>query len=612
MTESAATTATLPRWNTTAFYPSLDSAEFIADFKLVFTKLEVLEKLFEKHEIGKPDGMLEVDNAVAAFDQIAPLMNEYLTHTKLVRGFIYLFVSTNARDNAAQAKQSELQLADVRSGKLYTRFEAWIGSLELPSLLEGSQIAKDHEFALLKMQQGARHQMSAIEEDLSSSLTPTGRGAWGRLHGNITSRLMVTVLLPDGEKALPMSAVRAMARDRDAATRAAAYAAEVPAWEMVSVPLAAALNSIKGEVGVLNARRGYKDALEPTLEFANMDRGTLEAMQAACVASFPDFRRYFRAKAKLLGYGADSHPGRDGGLKWSDLFAPVGESGSRSWDWESGTEFIATQFGTYSSSLEDFARRSLRENWTDAKPRDGKRDGAFCMGVRGTESRVMMNFSASLDSLSTLAHELGHAYHNVQLAPRTPLQRQTPMTLAETASIFCETIVSNATLNQTTDRLQRIHILETELQGQAQVVVDIHSRFLFETAVFKKREARELSVEELCALMLEGQKATYGDGLDQSTLHPYMWAMKPHYYGSSFYNYPYTFGLLFGLGLYAQYTKKPESFKASYDDLLSSTGMFDAATLAGRFGFDIRSEDFWAASLDQIRVRIDEFVSLAG
>jgi oligoendopeptidase F len=234
------------------------------------------------------------------------------------------------------------------------------------------------------------------------------------------------------------------------------------------------------------------------------------------------------------------------------------------------------------------------------------------MGVRGDESRILMNFEPSLDSLSTLAHELGHGYHNVNLAHRTPLQRQTPMTLAETASIFCETIVSNATLVQTSDRLQKIHILETELQGQAQVVVDIHSRFLFEQRVFQGREARELSVEELCALMLEAQKETYGDGLNAETLHPYMWAMKPHYYGSSFYNYPYTFGLLFGLGLYAQYQADPENFKVHYDDLLSSTGMFDAASLAARFGFDVRSEAFWAGSLDQIRVRIDEFVSLVG
>jgi pepF/M3 family oligoendopeptidase len=591
----------LPKWNTTAFYPDLESDAFKRDFAGVFTRLDELEALFERHDIQK----LEVapQNAQVAFDEIAPKYNAHFEHLKLVGSYIQLFITTNARDNAAQAKMSELQAAYVRGGKLGTRFEAWIGSLNLEPLISGSEIAKAHEFALRKMAKGATHQMSPIEEDLSASLTPTGRSAWGRLHGNITSRLMVNVKLPDGEQDLPMSAVRGLARDADAQKRAAAYAAEVPAWETVSVPLAAAMNSIKGEVGVLNKRRGYQDALEPTLEFANMDRATLEAMHAACVASFPDFRRYFHAKAKLLGYS--------GGLKWHDLFAPVGNS-AKAWNWDEGSDFIATQFGTYSKRLEDFARRSFTENWTDAEPRAGKRDGAFCMGVRGDESRILMNFTPSLDSLSTLAHELGHGYHNINLAQRTPLQRQTPMTLAETASIFCETIVSNAALAQTTDRLEKIHILETELQGQAQVVVDIHSRFLFESHVFKMREQRELSVEELCAAMLEGQRASYGDGLDDSTLHPYMWAMKPHYYGSSFYNYPYTFGLLFGLGLYAQYQNDPENFKANYDDLLSSTGMFDAATLAGRFGFDIRSEGFWTSSLDQIRARIDEFVALVG
>jgi pepF/M3 family oligoendopeptidase len=594
------TVAALAQWNTTAFYPSLESSEFQADFARAFSALDELEGLFEQYSVQKLESAPA--NATEAFDQIAPKLNDYYTLTRLVGGYIQLFVTTNARDNAAQAKMSEMQAAYVRGGKLGTRFEAWIGSVDLDALVSSSETAKAHEFALRNMAKGAMHQMSPLEEDLSASLMPTGRGAWGRLHGNITSRLMVKVKFPDGEQDLPMSAVRATARNADAARRAAAYAAEVPAWETVSVPLAAAMNSIKGEVGVLNKRRGYKDALEPTLEYANMDRATLEAMQAACVASFPDFRRYFHAKAKLLGY--------DGGLKWSDLFAPVGTSGSRSWSWAEGSEFVATQFGTYSGRLEDFARRAFKENWIDAEPRPGKRDGAFCMGVRGTESRILMNFEPSLDSLSTLAHELGHGYHNINLAQRTPLQRQTPMTLAETASIFCETIVSNATLAQTTDRMEKIHILETELQGQAQVVVDIHSRFLFESHVFKMREQRELSVEELCAAMLEGQRASYGDGLNNDTLHPYMWAMKPHYYGSSFYNYPYTFGLLFGLGLYAQYQHDPENFKAHYDDLLSSTGMFDAATLAGRFGFNIREEGFWTSSLDQIRARIDEFVSL--
>jgi oligoendopeptidase F len=182
------------------------------------------------------------------------------------------------------------------------------------------------------------------------------------------------------------------------------------------------------------------------------------------------------------------------------------------------------------------------------------------------------------------------------------------MTLAETASIFCETIIRHAALHNA-DTQEQLAILEASLQGSCMVVVDITSRFLFEQRVFEKRQQRELSVDELNDLMLEAQRETYGDGLDGAYLHPYMWAMKPHYYstGRSFYNYPYMFGLLFGLGLYARYQQDPEAFKQGYDDLLSSTGMADAATLASRFGIDLRTEDFWGASLEIIRQDIDQF-----
>ena len=244
-------------------------------------------------------------------------------------------------------------------------------------------------------------------------------------------------------------------------------------------------------------------------------------------------------------------------------------------------------------------------------PRSGKRDGAFCMGWRGAESRILLNYQPSLDSVSTLAHELGHGYHNLCLAGRTPLQRQTPMTLAETASIFCETIAVNAALEGARGD-EKLYILETQLQGQAQVVVDIHSRFLFEQGVFGARGARDLAPSELSERMLEAQRATYGDGLSDE-LHRYMWAVKGHYYsaGLSYYNYPYTFGLLFGLGLYAQYRQDPDAFKAGYDDLLSSTGLADAATLAARFGIDTRDGAFWDSSLDVIRQNIGAYENMA-
>jgi pepF/M3 family oligoendopeptidase len=601
-----ATTQRLPHWDTKGLYPSLDSPEFGRAFQEVLEGILGLEGLFERHGVHRLETPVAVD--AKAFEAVLNDWNALLERIRTVRGYVTCFTSTDARNDLAQAKLSELQMASVRVGKLGTRFEAWLGSLDLDTLLQQSELARDHRYALQKSQFGAKHQMSPLEEDLVSGLSTTGSSAWSKLHNNLTARLSVTVALPEGERTMPMSAVRGLARHADERVREAAYRAELEAWPTLAVPLAAAINAIKGEVNVLSERRGFSDALGPSLFTNNIDQDTLSAMQSACVKSFLDFRRYFRAKAKLLG--------RKSGLKFYDLFAPVGHS-SKTWSYPEATEFIVDQFGTFSSRLSDYAARSFRENWIDAEPRDGKRDGAFCMGVRGDESRILMNFEPSLDSVSTLAHELGHGYHNLNLVSRTPMQRATPMTLAETASIFCETIIMNAALERA-EGTEKLAILENDIQGQAQVVVDIFSRFLFESRLFEARKRRELSVDELNNLMLEAQREAYGTfpegGLDPKTLHPYMWAVKGHYYsgGLSYYNYPYTFGLLFGLGLYAIYQPDPEAFQASYDDLLSSTGQDDAATLARRFRIEIRDEAFWASSLDVIRARIDAFELLAG
>jgi oligoendopeptidase F len=366
-------------------------------------------------------------------------------------------------------------------------------------------------------------------------------------------------------------------------------------------PLAAALNSIKGQVNALSQRRGWDSALDAALVDARIDRETLDAMMSAARESFPNWRRYLRAKAKALGVER---------LAWYDLFAPVGGSG-RPWAFADGADFIVKRFDAYSPALSAFASRAFRERWIDAEPRPGKEDGAFCMWLWKDESRVMANFKPSLDGVNTIAHELGHGYHNLQLASRPMLRRETPMTLAETASIFCETIVQHAALADAMPK-EQIEILETALQGQCQVTVDITSRFLFEQAVFERRQERELSIAELNDLMLQSQRDTYGDGLDDDALHPYMWAVKSHYYSParSYYNFPYMFGLLFGVGLYARYQSDPDTFRAGYDDLLASTGEGDTATLAARFGIDTRSPAFWWASLDVIRGSIARFEAL--
>ena len=590
----------LPHWDMTVVFQGLDAPEFDREFTGVVEAIGGLKKLFDDQGIRKSDHLEVNDALVSSFETVLRTLNELLERTKTLGAFISSFVSTDSRNDVAQAKMSELQVEMVELSKLATRLNAWIGSLDVEKLIEVSAPAREHAYALRKAHRQASHLMSEEEEDLAASLNLTGGQAWGKLHRNLTSQLSVVVEKPDGAEELPMSAVRGLAHDADPAVRKAAYEAELAKWEESAVPLAASLNSIKGERNILNARRGWKDSLEPALFANNVDRQTLDAMQKAVVDSFPHFRRYLKAKAKLLGKES---------LPFFDLFAPVGEE-TDEWDWTRATQFVVEQFGTYSSGLAAMADRSFKERWVDAEPRAGKSDGAFCMGLRKDESRVLTNFTGSFNSVQTLAHELGHAYHNVNLASRTPVQRDTPMALAETASIFCQTIIVQAGLASAPEG-EKIAILENDLQSNFQVVVDIHSRFLFEKSVFEGRARRELSVEELNDLMLEAQEQTYGDGLDPKLRHPYMWAVKPHYYGASYYNWPYTFGLLFGLGLYSQYEADAEKFRAGYDDLLASTGQDDAATLASRFGIDVRSSDFWRSSLDVIVRRIDEFERLA-
>ncbi|HEX6110147.1 MAG TPA: M3 family oligoendopeptidase, partial [Ktedonobacteraceae bacterium] len=527
--------------------------------------------------------------------------NTVLESTETLGVYIMCFVTTNSYDTVAQAKLSELQQAILILSQLGIRFTAWIGSLDVEALIERSTIAREHAFMLRKAKTQAAHLMTPAEENLASELNLSAGTAWEKLHGDVTSQLIVSLELSGQTQELPMSMVRNLAFDPDREVRRRAYEAELEGWKRVALPLAAAINSIKGEVNVLARRRGWESPLEASLLENNIDRKTLDAMLTAAYESFPDFRRYLHAKAQVLGLPR---------LTWYDMFAPVSNN-ENVWEYEDAAAFIIEQFGTFSPRLSDFAARAFREHWIDAEPREGKVDGAYCTPLRKDESRIFANYKASFDGVSTLAHELGHGYHNLNLAQCTMLQRSTPMTLAETASIFCETIIRNAAL-QNAGRQEQIAILEASLQGACQVVIDITSRFLFEQRLFGQRTQRELSIDELNNLMLEAQRETYGDGLDEKALHPYMWAMKPHYYSSrlSFYNYPYMFGLLFGLGLYARYKEDGEKFKSGYDELLSRTGLANAATLAQQFGINIRSVDFWRASFDIIRQDIELFEEL--
>ncbi len=397
--------------------------------------------------------------------------------------------------------------------------------------------------------------------------------------------------------------LRSLAMHKDRAVRQKAYEKELEAWKSMEIPLAAALNGVKGFAAILDERRHYKSSLERAAFLSRISRRTLDALTGVMEKNLPLFRRYLKAKAKLLGVKR---------CAFYDLYAPVGAT-EKEWSFTDARKFIVEQFNTFSTELGDFAEAAFRQGWIDARPRKGKVGGAFCafMPLAG-ESRILANFDGSFDSVSTLAHELGHAYHGSVIKDLPALHQDYPMTLAETASIFCETVVFNRALEGVENDGERIGVLELFLQGATAVIVDILSRFRFEKAVFERRKSGELSPAEFSDLMIQAQIDTYGDGLDKKQLHKYMWAVKGHYYSAdlSFHNYPYAFGQLLGLALYANYAAEPQGFPNRYKKLLQSTGRASATEVTREAGFDIESAEFWQSGIDVIARRVKEFIRL--
>jgi len=604
-TDTAATavaTTELPRWDLSALFPGLDSPEFAEGFDRLLSGIDHLTRLFDEVGITATSTKRSETAPVIEFERVLNALNDVEQQFESMGSYLFGCISTDSRDDLAQAQYSQFQERAVALDKLQTRFTAWVGTLPIDELMEQSRLAAEHDFPLRQMHVAARHLMSEETEALAAELSPSLGAAWAKLHDNLTSQITAKVELEGREQTLPMSAIRNLATEPDRDVRHRAWQAELGAWEAHTLPIAAALNGVKGQVLTLGARRDWADPLDESLFWSAIDRDILDVMVEEARAAFPEFRRYLRLKARLLGTPE---------LAWYDLFAPVGDAG-RTWTWPEAIAFIEDQFGAYSDRLRDLARRAFAENWVDAGPRPGKVGGAYCMWLLGDESRILANYSPGYEGVTTLAHELGHAYHNLNEAGLTPLQRRTPMILAETASTFCETLVKEAALIDA-EPGERIYILEQSVQGACQVVVDILSRFDFEQALFAGRRERELSIGELNRLMLAAQEGTYGDALAKNERHPYMWAVKGHYYSPdlSYYNYPYLFGLLFGLGLYAIYRNDPGTFPDRYDSLLASTGRANAAELAARFDIDLRDRGFWRSSLAVIRDDIDRLEELA-
>ena len=565
-------------------YPSYESAEFQNDFK----RIDSLFAEFDK--IKLEDNIDCVKSVIKKLEEINTTIFRLFTYIELNQAINTTDEKTTYYSNNLSAKLSDY-------AKTFTIIDKFLGSITCD--ITQDEYLKQYEFFFKNKKEALKHVLPEDIEEVIAKMKLSSSNAWEFMFNFLTSK--ASVEFRGEEKTL--SEIRNLAYSEDAQTRKEAFYSELKLYDSIKDSIAFSLNNIKQEVNTTSKMRGFESALAESLENSRLKRETLDALWSSIDDYLPHFRKYFKHKAKLLGY--------EGGLKFYDLFASIGES-NRTFTVEEAQEFLLKHFATFSDDMVQMVKGAFDNNYVDYFPRKGKVGGAFCSNLPYIkQSRVMMNFDGSLSSVLTLAHELGHAYHGLHVENHLPLNWDYPMPVAETASIFNENLIMSAALNEASEE-EKITLMESQISDCAQITVDIYSRFLFEKEVFVRKLDHFMMSEELEEIMRNAQEKTYGDGLDPETYHPFMWACKPHYYSASFsfYNYPYSFGGLFSRGLYAIYKENPEGFVEKYQELLHTTTINTCEDVAKVMNIDLTKKDFWLKSLESIKEEIDEFIEL--
>ena len=572
-------------WNLDPIYKGFDDPAFNADMGKLADLVEQLAALAEELETLDPaQGLRRGTDLLEELERTGSKLAEYAM----------LRQSVDATDPEAGSRLGQIMQIFSQAAAPEAAFQSWTAKLpRLMDLVAADEQLQEYDYRFREMVRSSRYLLPGQCEQIMARYALSGSNAWSDLQQYLTSTVQVDY---DGG-VTTLSAIRNLAYDPDPAVRKAAYEAEIKSYEKICDPVAFALNSIKLETLSACQLRGYASPLERTLKKAHMEQATLDAMLGAMDEYLPKFHQYLRAKAKALGH--------DNGLPWYDLFAPMGRSSTK-FTVEQAHQYLVDQFSGFDRELADMIDRAFRERWIDFFPRSGKRGGAFCAGVECLgQSRILTNFDGSFSDLVTLAHELGHAFHNQCIASHRPLNHDYSMPLAETASTFNECVVMAAAIGKAADDQERIALIESQLQDATQIICDIYARYRFESAVFRDRPERFMDAKALCAMMDQAQAECYGDGLDPQCRHSYMWVCKSHYYGPTFYNFPYAFGGLFARGLYAQYEKEGAAFLPKYKKLLYTTTVASAEGTALVAGIDLTDKDFWRGALDTIARQID-------
>lgn len=572
-------------WNLDVIYRGFDDPAFAAD-------MEKLEKLVKNYAAfaGELVGQTPLDGLKKGI-----ALEEALTVLTAKLGeYASLRQSVNTRDAETGSRLGQVMQRISGAAGAQAQWREWVSKIpDLMVLVAGDETLKDYTFLFERLLRNSTHLLGSLGEQISARLSMSGSSAWSDLQGYLTS----TVPVSYNGGTTNLSAIRNLAYDPDPAVRKAAYEAELSCYDRIKDSVAYALNSIKLETISDCQLRGYGSPLDRTLEQSDMKRQTLDAMLGAMEEYMPKFRQYLRAKGKALGH--------ENGLPWYDLFAPMGKSAAQ-YTTEDAKRILVELFSTFDQELADMVARAFDESWIDFYPRDGKTGGAFCAGVECIgQSRILTNFDGTFGSIVTLAHELGHAFHNQCIRAHRPLNRDYSMPVAETASTFNECVVMAAAIRQAKSHDEELALIESQLQDVTQIICDIYSRYLFESMVLENREQQFMDADTLCGMMLKAQEQSYGDGLDPGFRHPYMWICKSHYYGATFYNFPYAFGGLFARGLYAQYQREGAAFVPKYKKLLRTTTVATAEDVAQVAGIDLTDKEFWRSALQTVAQQID-------
>ena len=589
---------TLADWDLTPYFADLAAPDFAAfraalerDAPALRTRAEALAPIAD-----------DVDGWAALLVELEDL-GARLRH---IGSYLGCRTSADAADQAASSALSGLDPVRTEVDKALVAVRAAFAAAPeaaFARLLDDPRLA-GARYYLDRIRQRAAWSMAPALEGLAAELAPTALRAWGRLYDQLSGTLRFTLAVP-GQAAVehPVAMTRTLLEDADPAVRKAALAGANAAWKGAADVTAACLNAISGTRLTLYKRRGVGHFLEPALFDAGIERATLDAMLGA-VRDRQDLpRRYLRGKAQRLGLPR---------LGFQDLMAPLPRPDAARIPWDEGCRRVRDAFGAAYPGLRDLAERAFARRWIDHSPRGGKRPGGYCTSspLLG-ESRIFMTYHGALGDVQTLAHELGHAFHNWVMRDLRLWARSYPMTLAETASTFAEELVLEATLAApATSAADRLAILDARLQDASAFLLNIPMRFDFEHAVYQERAAGELSVDRLSALMLEAQRRNYGDALADDQLDPMFWASKLHFYITdvSFYNFPYTFGYLFSRGIVARFRAEGPSFLPRYEALLRATGSAGAEDVArDTLGVDLRGRAFWDGAIELIAEDLARF-----